>query len=54
MKKEQIFGVIRHALTFIGGVLVAKGIIDEGTATELTGGVISFVGLVWSFYEKVK
>lgn len=53
MKKEQVFGLIRHTLTFVGGLLVMKGVIDEATMAELTGGVITFVGLVWSFYDKV-
>ena len=26
MEKEQIFGLVRHALTIVGGALVAKGL----------------------------
>jgi hypothetical protein len=48
MTKEQILGVIRHGLTFIGGILITKGLIDETTSTEIIGGVIGLVGTIWS------
>ena len=54
MKKEQVLGILRHSLTFLGGLLVMKGIVDETTATEIIGGVITLVGAVWSVIEKVK
>ena len=54
MKKEQILGILRHSLTFLGGLLVMKGLVDETTATEIIGGVITLVGAVWSVIEKVK
>ena len=54
MKKEQILGILRHSLTFIGGLLVMKGLIDETTATEIVGGVITLVGTIWSIVEKTK
>jgi len=54
MKKEQVLGILRHSLTFLGGLLVMKGLIDETTATEIVGGVITLVGAVWSVIEKIK
>jgi hypothetical protein len=54
MSKEQILGIARHALTFIGGILIMKGIIDEGTWTEVSGGVITLAGTVWSIIDKNK
>jgi hypothetical protein len=54
MKKEQVLGILRHSLTFLGGLLVMKGLVDETTATEIIGGVITLVGAVWSVIEKVK
>lgn len=54
MKKEQILGLIRHTLTFVGGLLVAKGLIDETTITEIIGGVITLTGAIWSILEKRK
>jgi len=31
LTKEQILGIIRHSLTFIGGIFVMKGLVDEST-----------------------
>jgi hypothetical protein len=52
MNKEQLLGVLRHSLTFIGGLLVAKGLIDEGQFNELSGALITLVGGVWSILSK--
>jgi hypothetical protein len=54
LSKEQILGIIRHTLTFVGGVLVMKGLVDEATFTELTGAVFTLIGGVWSIVEKNK
>lgn len=54
MKKEQILGILRHSLTFLGGLLVMKGLVDETTATEIVGGIVTLVGTIWSIVEKVK
>jgi len=48
MNKEQVLGIIRHALTFLGGVLVIKGLSSESAVNEAIGAVITAVGLVWS------
>lgn len=52
MSKERILGVVRHTLTFVGGVLVMKGLIDEVVATEIIGGVMTLAGTIWSIFEK--
>jgi hypothetical protein len=52
LTKEQILGIVRHGLTFIGGILIAKGLIDESTATAIIGGVITLAGTIWSIIEK--
>lgn len=52
MKKEQVLGIIRHTLTFVGGILVAKGLIEEAMVQEIIGGVASLVGLIWSVVSK--
>ena len=48
MNKEQVLGIIRHALTFIGGILVIKGITTEAVSNEVIGAVLTAVGSVWS------
>ena len=54
MEKEQINGLIRHALTIIGGALVAKGVIDEDIMLDCVGIGMSLVGVIWSYREKSK
>jgi len=54
MNKTQVLGILRHSLTFLGGLLVMKGLVDETTATEIIGGVITLVGTIWSIVEKTK
>lgn len=52
LTKEQLLGILRHALTFVGGILVTKGLIDEATVTEIVGGVITLTGAIWSVLAK--
>lgn len=54
MKKEQILGIVRHSLTFIGGVLLMKGLVDEATWTEISGSALTLVGTIWSIVDKNK
>lgn len=58
--KKYVGSAVRHGMTLLGGVLVAKGIgtpeiLDQlmGPATELTAGVvIAVVGWLLSLAEK--
>ena len=52
MNKESILGVIRHILTFGGGLLVAKGTIEEPMMLEAVGSIITLIGIVWSIRQK--
>jgi hypothetical protein len=52
LTKEQLLGILRHTLTFVGGILITKGIIDEATATEIIGGIITLTGTIWSVLAK--
>ena len=52
MNKERILGLLRHTLTFVGGILVAKGIVDETLASELVGALITLIGGTWSVLIK--
>lgn len=53
MNKEQILGIVRHVLTFVGGFLITKGIVDETFVTEVVGALATIIGSVWSFFSKV-
>jgi hypothetical protein len=52
MSKERILGIVRHTLTFVGGILVMKGLVDETIVTEIIGGVMTLTGTVWSIFDK--
>jgi hypothetical protein len=52
MNKEQVLGVLRHSLTFLGGILVAKGLVDDALVAELSGAVITLIGGLWSILIK--
>ena len=53
MTKEQLFGLIRHGLTVLGGALVAKGYIADDISSESIGIIMSIIGLVWSAKSKM-
>jgi len=52
--KDQTLGLIRHALTFVGGIIVAKGLVDDVLFQEILGGVMTLVGAGWSIASKKK
>jgi len=52
MNKEQKLGVIRHVLTFVGGILLAKGLVDESLMTDLIASIMVIVGGIWSVVSK--
>lgn len=52
LTQEQILGIARHALTFIGGIVVMKGYADEATVTQIVGGVMTLIGAIWSVVVK--
>ena len=54
MKKEQVLGIIRHTLTFVGGLLVMRGLVDDNTLEALISGVMTITGIVWSILDKNK
>lgn len=56
MNTGTILSFIRQALTFVGGLFVAKGTIDADTLTSIVtnlstviGGVVALVSLYWSW-----
>jgi hypothetical protein len=54
MDKNQLLGMVRHALTFIGGMLIMKGSVDATEWAELSGSAIAVVGGIWSIIDKKK
>ncbi len=54
LTKEQLLGIVRHSITFIGGILVMKGLIEESMIEEIIGGATTLVGAIWSIVGKNK
>lgn len=54
LTKEQVLGIVRHTLTFVGGIVVAKGLIDEAIVSEIIGGVLTLTGAIWSIVAKAQ
>jgi len=53
-KKEQVIGILRHTLTFVGGILVLKGYTTDADFTILSGLISTAIGSIWSIVEKSK
>lgn len=54
MQKEILLGLLRHALTTAGGLLVSKGYLGASGLEELVGALITVAGALWSIIHKVK
>ena len=54
MNQHQKYGTIRHTLTFVSGLLLYNGILNENEAQEIVSGIMTLVALVWSIVEKNK
>jgi len=52
MNKDIILGLIRHLLTFAGGAIAAKGLASNDEITDLIGGIVTVVGVLWSIVHK--
>lgn len=54
MINPSVDGLIRHVLTGVGGVLIAKGFMDDATLQSIIGGTLAVVGVIWSLFNKRK
>jgi multisubunit Na+/H+ antiporter MnhB subunit len=52
--KEQTLGIIRHTLTFVGGIVLSNGLVDQTTIDVIVGSVITLSGAIWSIVAKRK
>ena len=52
--KSAVIALLRHLLTFIGGTLVAKGIIDTESLQEIIGAILTLLSVGWMSVEKYK
>ena len=51
--KKEIGGLIRHAVTIAGGILIAKGSLTTDSFHMILGATTSIVGTGWSFANKI-
>jgi hypothetical protein len=54
MNQTQIFGIIRHALTFGAGFIAAKGWINAGDVPQIVSAAMTLAGVLWSIHEKIE
>jgi hypothetical protein len=52
MNKEKFLGIVRHTLTFVGGILLTKGIFEASFIEEISGAIITLSGAIWSIVSK--
>jgi len=49
---EQWAGIVRHTITFVGGVLLTTGVITAELWAEISGAVLGLAGTIWSIVDK--
>lgn len=54
MTKEQFMSILRHVITFVGGLLIANGSMDATSIETIAGVIVSLAGLVWGFMAPEK
>ena len=54
LMQSAIIALLRHILTFIGGTIVAKGLVSEEVMLELVGGLLTLLSTGWMFISKIK
>lgn len=54
MNFDAVLGLVRHALTFGGGYLVAQGLATNDDVTTWVAGIAAAIGVAWSIYQKLQ
>ena len=52
--KDTILSIIRHALTFGGGIIAANNGISENTAGVVTGAAVALIGAIWGAVDEYR
>lgn len=52
--QSTIIALLRHILTFIGGTLVAKGLMSQEMLMEIIGALVTLLSTGWMFASKAK
>lgn len=54
LNREKSLSVLRHVLTGVGAILITKGWVEESAVQEVSGFILTLIGLVWSFNDKTE
>lgn len=54
MNAQEVGGIVRTALAFVGGIAVGNGWIDNTTMTQIIGYATPVAVAIWSVYTKRK
>lgn len=49
---STLLGLLRHVLTTLGGILVARGVIGESEVETLVAAALIIIGALWSALQK--
>lgn len=52
LSKEQVLGIVRHVLTFAGGIVLTQGLVDQTILDTVIGSSITLIGAIWSIVSK--
>lgn len=47
-----ILPLVRHGLTFLGGIVVSKGLLDQQTAEAAAGAIVTLISVGWMIYSR--
>lgn len=52
MNADMIMSLVRHLMTFGGGFLVSRGLLDAASLETVIAAVVSLVGVGWGIFNK--
>ena len=52
MNWEMFAGILRHAATYVAGILTANGVFDPSQGETIVGLIMGVGGLIWSILAK--
>ena len=52
LTKEQLLGLVRHTLSFIGGILIAYSMVNPGMMNVILGSASTITSVIWSIMQK--
>lgn len=54
MNYDQVYGVVRHLISALGGFAVYKGVVTEDEAASVVGCSLTLFAAIWSILTKQK